>query len=44
MPHAMNLRVKKWAHLLAVTVCLIASHVTVQSDAHFSSQDGGVET
>jgi hypothetical protein len=35
----MNLRVKKWAHLLVVAVCFIASHVTAQSDAHFSSQD-----
>jgi hypothetical protein len=35
----MNLRVKKWAHLLVVTVCFIASHVTAQSGAHFSSQD-----
>ena len=35
----MNLRVKKWTHFLVVMVCFIASHVTAQSDAHFSLQD-----
>ena len=35
----MNLRVEKWAHLLVVIPCFIASHVTAQSSAHFSPQD-----
>lgn len=35
----MNVRVKKWLHLLVVAVCLITNYVLAQSDAHFSPQD-----
>ena len=35
----MDVRVRKWPHLLVATTCLIANYVRAESDAHFSAQD-----
>ena len=35
----MNVRAKKWPHLLVVAVCCVAARVWAQSDAHFDPQD-----
>jgi hypothetical protein len=35
----MDVRIKKWPHVLVAGVCFIASHVRAQSDGYFSPQD-----
>jgi hypothetical protein len=35
----MKVRLKKWPYLLGVSACFIATNVSSQSGAHFSSQD-----